>query len=120
MLLSDTEVSAPDTLSQPFAPLTGLSVSPRRFSAYSLQAAQAAGLLPPSMVRPGSRQPSCLRDRSRLKWTKHCPSGSLRNAFLLAWAESSAQSVSLVLKLQLLSVSLPSPFLCDHSHPFKA
>ena len=61
-----------------------------------------------------------LRDRSRLKRTKHHPSGGLGNALLVAWAEPSAQSLSLVLKLQLLSVSWPSPFLCDCSHPFEA
>ena len=61
-----------------------------------------------------------LRDRSRLKWTKHHPSGGLGNALLVAWAEPSAQSLSLVLKLQLLSVSRSSSFLCDCSHPFEA
>lgn len=55
MLLSDTEVSASDTLSQPFAPVAGISVSPRHFSSYY---ARQQGCFRPPRSGPAADDPA--------------------------------------------------------------
>ena len=90
-VLSDTHVSASDTPSvSPSLLSLAYSCLPGRLSSYCLQAAQAAGLLPSSTVRLGSRRSSCDSQRqvkaetdeaSSIRRSRECPSGCLGRAF---------------------------------------